>query len=81
MTGALLGGTPHIVPLTILAVLFSILPGGAAIIAVPVGLVTAPPAARAPDAANDAMNITKKRSIRRKELSLRKLSGTAMYFC
>lgn len=40
VTGLLmaLGGTPHIVPLTLLAILLSILPGGAAIIAVPVGV-------------------------------------------
>jgi predicted PurR-regulated permease PerM len=41
LTGLLmaLGGTPHIIPLTLLAIILSILPGGAAIIAVPVGLV------------------------------------------
>lgn len=33
-----LGGTPHIIPLTVVAIILSILPGGAAIIAVPVGL-------------------------------------------
>ncbi len=33
------GGTPHILPLTLLAILFSILPAGAAVIAVPVGLI------------------------------------------
>jgi predicted PurR-regulated permease PerM len=40
VTGLLMaiGGTPHIVPLTLLAIILSILPGGAAIIAVPVGL-------------------------------------------
>lgn len=41
VTGLLmaLGGTPHVVPLTILAIILSIVPGGAAIVAVPVGLV------------------------------------------
>ena len=34
-----IGRTPHILPLTFLAILFSILPAGAAVIAVPVGLV------------------------------------------
>ena len=32
------GGTPNIIPLTLLAILFSILPGGAALVGVPVGL-------------------------------------------
>ena len=41
VTGILMGigRTPHVVPLTILAILFAILPGGAALVAVPVGLV------------------------------------------
>jgi predicted PurR-regulated permease PerM len=34
-----IGSTPHILPLTLLAILFSILPIGAAVIAIPVGLV------------------------------------------
>jgi predicted PurR-regulated permease PerM len=40
VTGLLmaLGGTPHIVPLTILATILAILPGGEAIIAIPVGI-------------------------------------------
>jgi predicted PurR-regulated permease PerM len=40
VTGLLmaLGGTPHVIPLTIAAMILAILPGGAAIIAVPVGI-------------------------------------------
>jgi predicted PurR-regulated permease PerM len=41
VTGLLMavGSTPHIIPLTILAMLLAILPGGAALVAVPVGLI------------------------------------------
>lgn len=34
-----LGGTPHVIPLTLLATLLSILPGGALIISIPVGIL------------------------------------------
>jgi predicted PurR-regulated permease PerM len=34
-----LGGTPHVIPLTLLATLLSILPGGAVIVSIPVGIV------------------------------------------
>jgi predicted PurR-regulated permease PerM len=34
-----IGGTPNIIPLTLVAMLFSILPGGAALVGVPVGLM------------------------------------------
>ena len=34
-----LGSTPHVIPLTLLAMLLSIIPGGAAFVAVPVGIV------------------------------------------
>ena len=41
VTGLLmaLAGTPHVIPLTIASIVMAILPGGAAIVALPVGLV------------------------------------------